>query len=201
MIEQERDAPQAGAAAGDFIRRLRAANAGDEAAQKAVYEDVHAELSRIAGALLRREGPRASISAGDVVNEAVVRLLAGDAVDANDRAHFLAIAARVMRQVLADAGRRRGAEKRRKITVTFTENAGDAVAAVKSPYDAQALETALIRLAAIDPARAEIVAMRYYGGMTSEEIAIVRGVSEATVRRSWRATRAWLKEALDDGGV
>lgn len=187
---------------GDFLDRLRAANAGDADARAAVFEDVHAELSRIAGALLRREGGRVSVSAGDVVNEAVVRLLSGRAVDANDRAHFLAIAARVMRQVLIDAGRRRGAGKRRKITVTLTDSAeGAAERAGGAPYDAQALETVLIRLSAIDPQRAEIVAMRYYAGMTSEEIGLVLGVSEVTVRRSWRATRAWLKEALDDADL
>ncbi|MBI1394075.1 MAG: sigma-70 family RNA polymerase sigma factor [Alphaproteobacteria bacterium] len=183
-----------------FILRLRAANAGDAVAQAAVYEDAHAELSRIASSLLRREGGPVSVSVGDVVNEAVARLLAGRSVDANDRAHFLAIAARVMRQVLVDAGRKRGADKRRKITVTLTDGVDGANGPNGAPYDAQALETALIRLSAIDAQRAEIVAMRYYGGMTSEEIGLVLGMSEATVRRSWRATRAWLKEALDGEG-
>ncbi|MEO1013803.1 MAG: ECF-type sigma factor [Pseudomonadota bacterium] len=182
----------------DFVERLRAANAGDERAKADVYEAAHAELSRIAGALLRREGGPVSFSVGDVVNEAVVRLLTTPVADVSDKAHFLAIAARVMRQVLVDAGRRRGAEKRRKITVTLTAGAD---APADAPLDAQRLETVLIRLAAIDPQRAEIVTMRYYAGMTSEEIGCVLGVSEATVRRSWRATRAWLKEALNDDNL
>ncbi len=177
-----------------FIERLRAANAGDADARAEVYEAAHAELSRIAGALLRREDGPVSFSVGDVVNEAVVRLLTSPAASVSDKAHFLAIAAKVMRQVLIDAGRRRGAEKRQKITVTLTP---DAETPADVPYEAQRLETVLIRLAAIDPQRAEIVTMRYYGGMTSEEIGCVMGVSEATVRRAWRATRAWLKEALD----
>lgn len=168
---------------------------GDIAAREILFAAIHAELSQIAAFLLRREADNISISTGDLVNEATLRLLRSGETTPTDKAHFLALSARVMRHVLIDTARKREAEKRRKITVTLTGN--EHVVDVK-PFEFQHLETALIRLKAIDPDRAEIVIMRYYGGMTFEEIAQATDVSESTVKRSWRATRAWLRGAMTD---
>ncbi|WOI54422.1 ECF-type sigma factor [Parvularcula sp. LCG005] len=179
----------------DFLDRLRASRAGDAEAQAVIYDMIHRELSAIAAYLLRREYGRISMLTGDLVNEAVLRLLQSPVSSADDKAHFLSIAARVMRQVLVDAARRRGAEKRRKITVTYSASAE---VAQDNAVELQALETALLRLRVIDPERADIVIMRYYGGLSTDEIASAMGVSESTIRRSWRATRAWLKGAIED---
>lgn len=173
---------------------LTASRGGDEAARARLDEAVYGELSVIASALLRREGRPISLATSDLVNEAVLRLLQSADAMPEERAHFLALSARVMRNVLVDAARRRAADKRRKITVTLhTDQHG----AQDNPMELIALETALMRLKAIDPERSEIVVMRYYGGMTTEEIALVLGVSDSTVKRSWRAACAWLKGAID----
>ena len=167
---------------------------GDAGAQSRLFDAVYAELSTIASFLLRREADDVALSTGDLVNDAALRLLQSNDIALNDKAHFLALSARVMRRVLIDAARKREAEKRRKITVTFS---GDETPHGCDVFEFQALETALTRLKAIDPERAEIVIMRYYGGMTSEEIASILGVSESTVKRSWRAARAWLKKVIE----
>lgn len=173
---------------------LEKSRSGDNAAQSRLVELVHSELSAIAAFLIRREYRPITLATGDLVNEAVIRLIQSPDTPASDRAHFLAISARVMRQVLVDAARKRGAEKRRHFEVTLTENN----AADDPRYSFQALETALLRLHVIDQQRAEIVVMRYYGGLSIEEIALALGVSESTIKRSWRTTRAWLKEAIEN---
>ena len=182
----------------DIIKLLAASRSGDHAAQGRLDAAVYGELSAIAAILLRREGRPISLSTSDLVNEAAVRLLASAEAPPADRAHLLALCARVMRHVLVDAARKRVAEKRRKITVTLNTEDG---AHQDNPMELMALETALLRLKVIDPERAEIVVMRYYGGMTTEEIALVLGVSESTVKRAWRAACAWLKEAMSHGAI
>lgn len=168
---------------------------GDAAATARLFELVHTEMRTIAAYLLRGEYRAGTLATGDLVNEAVIRLLQAPNSPAGDRAHFLAIASRVMRQVLVDAGRRRGAEKRQRFDVTLTEGRMGA-----ADFSMTALETALLRLQAISPERAEIVVMRYYGGMTLEDIAETLGTSPSTVKRTWRSTRLWLKEAIENDG-
>lgn len=178
----------------NIIELLEAFQAGDANAGERLFSALHDSLHDIAYFLKRRDFGPVSLSTGDLVNEAVVRLLQSD-ISAQDKAHLLALCARVMRNALVDAARRRNADKRRKITVTLN---GQEVAEDGQSVNVQKLETALIRLKAIAPDRAEIVILRYYGGMTLEEIGAVLGVSESTVKRSWRASRAWLREALED---
>ncbi|MEM8798622.1 MAG: ECF-type sigma factor [Pseudomonadota bacterium] len=172
---------------------LAASNQGDIGARGELITLIHDEISRIGSFILRRESAGISIVTGDLVNEATVRLLQSSAIAANDKSHFLALSARVMRNVLIDAARKKNADKRRRISVTFT---GDAIDAAAFECELQSLEAALIRLKVIDPERAEIVIMRYYGGMTNEEVAAELGVSESKVKRSWRVARAWLKETI-----
>ncbi|MFC2954116.1 ECF-type sigma factor [Marinicaulis aureus] len=179
----------------EFVSLLAASRNGDEAARARLDEAVYGELSAIASHLLRREGRAISMATNDLVNEAAVRLLQSAEAPPAERAHFFALSSRIMRNVLIDAARRRAAEKRRKITVTLNTDHG---APQDNPMELVALETALMRLKAIDPDRAEVVVLRYYGGMTTEDIALALGKSESTVKRSWRAACAWLKEAMEN---
>ncbi|GJL91298.1 ECF-type sigma factor [Hyphococcus sp.] len=182
----------------EIMSLLSASRAGNEAASARLDAAVYAELSAIAAILLRREGKPVSLATSDLVNEAAVRLLQSAEAPPVERAHFMALSARIMRNVLVDAARKRGADKRRKITVTLHTDQG---AANENPMELIALETALMRLKAIDPERAEIVVMRYFGSMTTEDIALHLGISESTVKRSWRAACAWLKGAIENDGL
>lgn len=174
-----------------LIRRWRE---GDDGARDRLFEILYSEFATIASALLRRETNQVSLFTSDLVNEAVVRIFNASNVEIADRAHLLALSARVMRRVLLDAARRRNRQKRRSLHVTFSEaHGGDASASA----DYEALERALVRLTAIDADRAEIVEMRYFAGLTIDEIAHVKGVSASTVKRSWEAARLWLKEAME----
>ncbi|WP_428410074.1 ECF-type sigma factor [Hyphococcus sp.] len=182
----------------DIVSLLAASRKGDDAARARLDEAVYGELSAIASALLRREGRAISMATHDLVNEAALRLLQSAEAPPEERAHFFALSARIMRNVLIDAARKRAAEKRRKITVTLNTEHG---APQNNPMELVALESALMRLKAIDPDRAEIVVLRYYGGMTTEDIALLLDTSESTVKRSWRAACAWLKEAMENDGL
>ncbi|MEE9329695.1 MAG: ECF-type sigma factor [Parvularculaceae bacterium] len=174
--------------------QLAAWQQGDEAARNALIASIHAELGAISRMLMRGEQRRISIATDDLVNEALVKVLQSNSLKINDRAHLLALCASVMRHTLVDAARRRGRGKR-GIAVTLAT--GQEL--IDEPdVDLLSLEHALLRLKAIDPGSAELVEMRYFGGMTMEDIAEVLDVSPSTVKRSWRAARAWLKGAIQN---
>jgi RNA polymerase sigma factor (TIGR02999 family) len=154
---------------------------------------IQRELEKIASYLLKRENQPISIVTGDLVNEAIVKLLQSETLQINDRAHVLALAARVMRHVLVDAARRKSAQKREVGLVALTTGLPEDRGMF---FEMQSMETALVRLAAIAPERAQIVELRYYAGMSVEEVAEAIGVSSATVKRSWASTRLWLKDAI-----
>jgi RNA polymerase sigma factor (TIGR02999 family) len=177
---------------------LRAAADGDRDAVDRLYAHVYPQLRRLAHRVRAgRAGETLSTTA--LANEAYVKLARGRVADWHERAHFFAVAARAMRQVVMDAARRRIARKR----------GGDGGFAVSldeglhaSPVRATellALDDALERLAAIAPRRAAVVEHRFFGGLTTEDVAAVLGVSTATVERDWRAARAWLASELADG--
>ena len=174
---------------------LAAWQRGDTQARDGLFEMLYDELAAIASLLLRREQQPISLVTGDLVSEAIVRLLQSDESGIVDKSHLLALSARMMRHVLLDAVRYRNRDKRKGIRVTLNE-------AYESPessdIDLVALDFALTRLRAIDPKRADVAEMRYFGGMTVEEIAAVLDLSPATVKRIWSATRLWLKKALRD---
>ena len=172
---------------------LRAWRAGDMSARDALFSLLYSELRQVSAALLRAES-NTSLSTGDLVNEAVIRLMQIDRIDWADKAHFLALAARAMRRSLIDHARKKGSDKRRHDRVTLVT---DVAGGGSDRIELDVLEKALIRLANLDPARAEIVELRYFGGLTLEEIAEVTGASPSTVKRSWRAARAWLLDTLN----
>jgi RNA polymerase sigma factor (TIGR02999 family) len=148
------------------------------------------ELRRAAAAMVRRE-PGLSLSTGDLIHEAVARLISLNRIAWNDQAHFMALAARMMRRALLDhvRGRRRLKREHQKVELT-TGLAGE------PDLELEGLNEALDRLGSIDPERADIVEMRYFGGMEIADIARVLGVSESTVKRRWNGARLWLLEAL-----
>ena len=167
---------------------------GDAGARDDLIALVYPELQRRARGYLRSERPNHTLDAGAVVHEAFVRLV-GAEIDWQDRAHFFAVAARIMRRVLVDYGRRRRREKRGggAVQVTLAEGLmrGDEPGA-----DVVALNDALDRLAAVDARKAQIVELHFFGGLTYEETAEVLGTSRATVTRELRFAKAWLHDQL-----
>lgn len=177
-----------------LIARWRA---GCESSRDRLLERLHPELRIIAAAQLRRER-HVSFSSGDLVNDAILKLVRMGHIELADRNHMVALASRLMRNILVDHARGKATDKRAHARVELNPDIDG-----EARVDLMALESALLRLAAIDPALSELVEMRYFGGMALGDIAEVAGCSEATVKRRWRAARAWLAEALEnpiDGG-
>lgn len=156
---------------------------------------VYAELRRLAAAYLRRERPGQTLQATALVHEAYLRLLGERHASWQNRAHFCAIAAQSMREILIERARRRRAAKRggKWHRTTLTDAVPEAAG---PPVDVEALHEALGRLAAFDPVRARIVELRYFGGLTIEETAEVLGRSPATIKRGWALASAWLRREL-----
>jgi RNA polymerase sigma factor (TIGR02999 family) len=156
---------------------------------------VHDELRRIAAAYLRRERPDHTLQPTALVNEAYLRLVDQRDHDWQDKAHFLGVAAHLMRIILVDYARARRAEKRAgDLARVPLEDA--VLAAYERDVDLVALDEALGRLAAMDPRLGRIVELRYFGGLTTRETAEVLGLSTATIEREWAAARGWLRREL-----
>lgn len=173
---------------------LQRAAGGDAAARDALLAAVYQELRRLARHLLAGDRMRAQIAPTELVHGAALKLMGQAKVSARDRAHFLAYAGQVMRQVLIDHVRREHADKRDAGTrVTLVSSLPDEP---RADVDVQALHEALERLAEVSPELARLVEQRYFAGMTVEQIAELDGSSTATVKRRWRAARAWLHDAM-----
>ena len=153
------------------------------------------ELRRLARHYLRRERAGDSLQATALVNEAYVRLAKEHAAGWKNRAHFCAIAAGSMREILVERARARNALKRggSRVRVTIGD---DLAAGTGKSIDILALDEALEKMAAMDPELSRIVELRFFGGLTVEESADVLGVSAATVKRDWSLAKAWLKREL-----
>lgn len=164
---------------------------GNATAGDSVIRDIHRELEAIAQAKLSQES-RSSLSTGDLINEAMIRLSRLDRIKFNGRAHILALASRIMRQILVDQARRRNADKRYHTRVTLQTN----IAEWQMPVELLALDMHLGELREIDPQRADIVEMRFFGGMSLTDISTVLDISVATVKRRWQASRIWLHDRL-----
>lgn len=183
----------------DELSRLIAASAaGSEAAAAALVPLVYEELRRVAAAALRRERADHTLQPTALVHEAFLRLAGVPASQWRDRGHFVAIAARVMRQILVDHARGRHALKRGSADVRVPLDGLD-VPAASTDVDLVALDDALQRLAELDERQARIVELRFFGGLTVEETAALIGASERTVKRDWQMARAWLKRELARG--
>lgn len=164
---------------------------GDPAARDRLFERLYPEIEKAAAGMLRFERG-VSLSAGDLVQEVMVRLIGLDQLDWQDRSHFLALASRMMRRSLIDHVRRKRSAKRDHVRVDLHSRIeGD------PRFDLEDIEFALGKLGEIDPSYAEIVEMRYFGGMSLIDIAAVQGCSESTIKRRWRVARAWLIDWMD----
>ena len=169
---------------------------GDQAALAELMPLVHGELRRIAARYMARERAGHTLQPTALVNEVYLRLVKVDRVRWENRAHFIAVAARLMRRVLVDFARARGYRKRGAgmSLVPFDETA---VIDVGRGHDLLAVDDALDALARVDERQSQIVIMRFFGGLTVEEVANVLNISVATVARDWKLAKAWLLRELD----
>ena len=182
--------------AGEITELLRAWRSGDERARDAVFERVHHNMNAIARNLLRHDRQRFALQATELVNECVLRMFGLNELDWRDRAHFIGVAATTMRRILVDEARRKQAAKRDAVEVTFvTERLGTG----SRDLELSELDDALKRLAEISQDLVRVVELKYFGGLTNEEVAEVEGVSASTVKRNWRTARAWLYADLSEG--
>jgi RNA polymerase sigma factor (TIGR02999 family) len=189
------DGSPGGPPPGDVTTWLLSWSRGDEDALGHLMPVVYDELRRRAASCLRRERADHTLDAAALVHEAYLRLIDQRRARWKNRAHFFAIAARVMRRVLVDHARRRGYRKRGGEARLLTVEDLDQLPAGPST-DWLALDDALERLAAEDPEQGRIVELHVFGGLTHAEIAAVVGVSVPTVVRRWRMARAWLYRHL-----
>ena len=176
---------------GDVTALLRAWGQGDQAALERLVPLVEPELHRIARRCMAGERAGHSLQATALVNEAYLRLVDVQRVNWQDRAHFLAMSARLMRRVLVDAARAKGYQKRGggAVKVTLDEAL---VPSAEPAIDLVALNDALEALAAFDERKSRVVEMRFFGGLSVEESAAVLDVSVDTVMRDWKLAKAWL---------
>ncbi len=179
----------------DVTALLRAAGAGDGSALDRLFPLVYEELRRRARGQLRKGWPEAPQTTV-LVHEAYLKLAASSAPDLESRAHFFAVAARAMRQILLDHARKHRADKRGGEDWNRTALSDRIPAFMPRAEEVLALDQALFRLETIDPRLSRVVELRFFVGMAEEEIAEILGVSTKTIRRDWAKARAWLYRAL-----
>jgi RNA polymerase sigma factor (TIGR02999 family) len=174
---------------------------GDRAALDRLIPLVYEELHLIAARHMSREWRGGAIQTTALVNEAYLKLVDQRNVDWQNRAHFFAIAAQVMRRILLDDARKRLRDKRGggTIAVSIDDVAVTAPSDSIDAVDLIAVDRALQELETLDPEQAKIVELRFFGGLTVEETAAVLGISTATVKREWALAKGWLYRALTRG--
>jgi RNA polymerase sigma factor (TIGR02999 family) len=160
-----------------------------------LFPKVYDELRAVAGARLRTERAGHTLSATALVHEAYLKLVNQSRVDWKNRAHFFAVAARAMRRILIDYAEARNAGKRGG-GVAFVTLGDEGASRDSNIDDLLAIDQAMTRLAGLDERQARVVELRFFGGMTLEEIAEVQGVSLASINRDWRTARAFLTTEL-----
>jgi len=179
----------------EVTQLLRAWGGGDDSALKKLTPLVENELHRLAHRYMARERPGHTLQTTALVNEVYLRLVDLHQVSWQDRAHFFAISARMMRRILTDFARSRNYQKRggAALHVSFDE-----ALAVSQEQDAEivAIDEALIGLAAVDARKSQVVELRFFGGLSVQETAEVLKVSPETVKRDWRFAKAWLHRVL-----
>lgn len=182
----------------EITRLLHRWKGGDEDALARLWELVYGRLSRLAASYLRAERPGHTLDTGSLVHEAFMRLVDQDQVSWRDRSHFFALSAKMMRRILVDHARRVDSSKRGGELQTIGLHEVYDLDLSEDP-DLVRLDDALNDLEAEEPDLANLVVMRYFGGLTRDEIAEVQGVSTMTVARQWRTARAWLFAYLSEG--
>ena len=172
---------------------------GDRRALERLIPLVYAELRRLARGYLNRRAPQHSLQPTALINEAFVRLIDKKCIDWKNRAHFFGVAAKTMRGILIDHARKGRAAKRGGTAVTMSFDDTIGVAGQQKELDLVSLDDALTGLAAINPALGELVELRFFGGLTIEETAVVLGVSTGTVKRNWKTAKTWLRREMGVG--
>ena len=174
---------------------------GDRDAEGELFGRVYGELHRLAAHYLKGERQDHTLQPTALVNEAYLRLIGRRHKDWANRAHFVAVAACTMRQVLVDCARKAKAEKRAFGIAPEPLEGRDVAVRIENPDMVLALDAALERLAEYDKRQARIVELRYFAGLSIERTAALLDVSETTVKREWTLARAWLRAELSSGGI
>jgi RNA polymerase sigma factor (TIGR02999 family) len=169
---------------------------GDKSALDEMLPEVYEQLHRLARIYLSRERNDHTLQPTELVNEAYIRLVAQREVDWRNRAHFLGVAAQVIRRVLLHYAENRAAQKREGYANRVALDEALACVERHATVDIMTLDVALQRLAQIDERQVRVVELRVFGGLTVEEAAAVLGLSPATVKRDWSVARLWLRHEL-----
>ena len=169
---------------------------GDEQARDQLFAAVYPELRRIAARFLRHERADHTLDPTALVNELVVHVLGSGSIAYNDRTHFFALAAQMMRRILIDHARARVAEKRGGAQQRVNLSSVEELWPAPQSEDVLMLDEALSRLEQADPRAAKVVELRFFGGLREQQVADVLGVSVITVKRDWKVARAWLVDQL-----
>jgi RNA polymerase sigma-70 factor (ECF subfamily) len=185
---------RADAARGDITALLEAWREGDQTALEKLTPIVYKELHRLAGRYMRGERPGHSLQTTDLVNEAYMRLVDYKRMHWQNRAHFFAVSAQLIRRILVDHARRRNLKRGAGIRHVSLDEV--AVAGGGRSADLVALDDAMKALAQVDPRKERVVEMRFFGGLSVEETADVLKVSTVTVMRDWSTAKAWLYREL-----
>ena len=174
-----------------LTKLIAAARLGDKASETLLFESVYTDLRRIAQRHLAKSG-QGSGHATSLVHEVYLRIARAEGLAVNDRAHFFAVASRAMRQIVIDHVRSRQTDKRGGGVEALSLDSAIVAVAEGRDDELLVLDEALHQLAALDPRLAQVVELRFYGGLELDELAEVIGVSSRTVRRDWRKARAFL---------
>jgi RNA polymerase sigma factor (TIGR02999 family) len=180
----------------DVTTLIRAANQGSEQAVNRLFEALYDDLHRLAKSRMRRSDPLTLLDTTSLVHESYMRFVRAGDLRINDREHFLAYAAKVMRNIVVDLVRERGAERRGGNQVHLTLNTDIAESIASRDCEVLGVHEALQELAAVDERLVKVVELRYFAGLTEEETASVLGVTDRTVRRDWEKARLLLAAIL-----
>ena len=168
----------------------------DDANNAALLQAVYSELRRLAAGYMRREAGHHTLQATALVHEAYLRLVERDNITWKNRSHFVGVAAQMMRRILMDHARVKGAAKRGGSLVRVSLDA-DLVVSQESCQNLLDLDAALTRLQGLHPRAAKVVELKYFGGLEIDQIAEALGSSSATVKRHWNFARAWLQREVE----
>ena len=185
------------AAVGEITKLLHAWSEGDQSALERLTPIVFDELHRLAGRYMKRERPGHSLQTTVLVNEAYMRLVDYSRMEWQDRAHFFAVSAQLIRRILVEHARRHNLRRGGGVQHVSLEEA--AVVGGRRSADLVALDDAMNSLARIDPRKVQVVEMRFFGGLSVEETAEVLKVSTVTVMRDWSTAKVWLYRELAGG--
>jgi RNA polymerase sigma factor (TIGR02999 family) len=179
----------------DITELIADVRAGDQAAAEDLFRRVYQELRKLAGHLMRNERPDHTLQPTALVHEAYLRLIDQRQLPGESRTHFFGVAANVMRRILIDHARAHRANKRggRDVKVPLEDAP---MMAVEDPETLLEVDEALERLATLDPRQAQVVELRFFGGLSVEETAQILGVGPRTIDRDWRIARGWLRRQL-----